>query len=356
MAERGLLFDIEHRGHRYVSLAPIVVGFWEFTFMRVRPDMPLKELAHLFEKYFFENNCLVPDRGKTQRFRSFVREEAIPEYDHAEVLDWERVTHIVSSASAVSVGICQCYHTAQHLGQACDRPVETCLTFNYAAKSLIQNGIARAITKHEAIDILEKCKKKGLAQIGDNVQRKVTFICNCCGCCCYIMKTLKNLDLHPGIVTSNWIVDINFEQCNGCAECATACPVDAIHIDRKKEGDKTIKRAILAEDACLGCGVCITKCNTGALQMKSRQQRVLVPETIFDRTVAMAIEQGKLSNLLFDNPGKLSHRAIRRLAILFETSPLFKAAMARESIKSTFLNFIVKNAKKDAGDLTELIT
>ncbi|MCI5191185.1 MAG: 4Fe-4S ferredoxin, partial [Candidatus Electrothrix sp. AS4_5] len=161
MAERGLLFDIEHRGHRYVSLAPIVVGFWEFTFMRVRPDMPLKELAHLFEKYFFENNCLVPDRGKTQRFRSFVREEAIPEYDHAEVLDWERVTHIVSSASAVSVGICQCYHTAQHLGQACDRPVETCLTFNYAAKSLIQNGIARAITKHEAIDILEKCKKTG---------------------------------------------------------------------------------------------------------------------------------------------------------------------------------------------------
>ncbi|RYD05962.1 hypothetical protein N752_06870 [Desulforamulus aquiferis] len=35
-------------------------------------------------------------------------------------------------------------------------------------------------------------------------------------------------------------------------------------------------------------------------------RRVFTPETTFDRYIAMAIERGKLANLVFDDPGKLS--------------------------------------------------
>ncbi len=357
MARRGLVFDIEHDGQRYFTLPPVIIGLFEFTFMRARPDMPMKELARLFDNYINKNEDFPRSlfRGRTQIFRSLVREEALPS-TCTEVIDWERASYIVSSASAIAVGICQCHHIAQHLEQACDRPEESCLTFNFAAESLTRNGIARSITKNEAMHILAESKENGLAQTADNVQRRVTFICNCCGCCCHVMKALKTCDLHPGIVTSNWIMDVDLAKCKGCGACAKACPVEAIRIDEKQQGDKTIRWAVHAEGVCLGCGVCATICKTGAATMKSRPQRVIVPETVFDQRVAMAIERGKLSDLLFDDPGKLSHRAMRRLVALLENSLLFKAAMARESIQSAFLNAMATGAKKKAGGLANVIT
>ena len=77
--------------------------------------------------------------------------------------------------------------------------------------------------------------------------------------------------------------------------------------------------------------------------MKSRSQRVLVPENLFDQRVMMAIERGKLADLIFDDPGKLSHRALGRVlgalekadgrpkpAELASDLPLFQAARVRE--------------------------
>jgi ferredoxin len=358
MAQRGIVFDIEHNGKRYFTLPPVVIGFFEFTFMRTRPEAPMKELAHLFEEYFNENDGMFFRNhleGHTQLFRSLVREEALPE-NTTEILDWERATQIVSSSSAFSVGICQCQHTAEHHGRACDKPREVCLTFNHVAESLSRNGHARSITRDEAMDVLLKSKEAGLAQIADNVQRKVGFICNCCGCCCHLMRAMKAFDIHPGIITSNWIMDVDLSKCKGCGECAKACPIDAINIETIQEGDKKKMWAVNNEEVCLGCGVCSTVCKTGASTMKSRPQRVLVPETVFDQRIAMALERGKLADLLFDNPERLSQRALGKVIGVLERTPPFKAAMARESLKSSFLDALVKGARKKAGDLTSTLT
>jgi len=358
MAQRGIVFDIEHNGKRYFTLPPIVIGFFEFTFMRTRPEAPMKELAHLFEEYFNENDgkfFRTHLEGQTQLFRSLVREEALPE-NTTEILDWERATQIISSSSAFSVGICQCQHTAEHHGRACDKPREVCLTFNHVAESLSRNGHARSISKKEAMDILLKSKEAGLAQTGDNVQRKVGFICNCCGCCCHLMRAMKTFDIHPGIITSNWIMDVDISKCKGCGECAKACPIDAINIEKIHEGDKKKMWAVGNEEVCLGCGVCSTVCKTGASTMKSRPQRVLVPETVFDQRIAMALERGKLSDLLFDNPERMSQRALSKFVSILERTAPFKAAMARESLKSSFLDALVKGARKKAGDLASTLT
>jgi hypothetical protein len=70
----------------------------------------------------------------------------------------------------------------------------------------------------------------------------------------------------------------------------------------------------------------------------------------------MAIERGKLASLIFDDPAKLSHRALGRIIGVLEKSPPFKAAMAIKPLKSAFLTAMVNQARKQAGELGKMIT
>ena len=357
MAQRGLVVDLEHNGQRFFSLSPVVIGFFEFTFMRTRDDMPMAELARLFEEYFTQDDRFARSvfQGQTQVGRRLVREEALPEGAHVEILDWERASHIIQTASPIGVSLCPCRHELSHLGEACDKPQLVCLTLNYAADTVIRNGMAKVITTGEAMGILEQCKEAGLAQTADNVQRKVTYICNCCGCCCGMVRALKTFNIRNAIVSSNWIMEVDLSKCKGCGKCAEACPTGAIEIVEEREGRKKRRWAVRDETLCLGCGVCYSVCKFGGITMKPRAQRVLTPETVFDREVIMAIERGKLADLIFPERERLNHRAIGRVIGVLEKSPPFKAAMAIKPLRSAFLNTLVKEAKKQLGEISEVV-
>ncbi len=351
MAVRGLVIDLELSGRRYAILAPVVIGFFEYTFMRTRDEIDMKELAHLFELYMFQEDKLAHAvfQGQTQIGRSLAREEALPEGDFTEIMDWERASRVIETAKRVAVSLCACRHHHSHLDNACDRPQRTCLTLNYGADPMIKAGIAEEISISEAMDILQQCKEAGLAQTGDNVQRGLTYMCNCCGCCCGMMNAIKRYDIKNAIVSSNWIMSVDLEQCKGCGMCAKACPVNAIEIKQEGEGKQKRKWAVLDEDLCLGCGVCYQSCKFGGISLKPREKRVYTPESVFDKTVAMAIERGKLHTLLFDDPTKVSHRALGRMVGMLEKTPPLKAALAIEPLKSMFLNTMVKGAKGITG-------
>jgi ferredoxin len=324
--------------------------------MRTRDNLPMAELSRLFDEYMAENDRFARAvfQGQTQIGRSLIHEEALPEEAHTEILDWERASYIVQSASTAGVSLCSCRHKASHLGKACDRSQQNCLSLNYAAEALIQNGLARPITTGEAMRTLEECKEDGLAQTGDNVQHKVTYLCNCCGCCCGMIQAIKMFDIRNAIVSSNWIMEINLSKCKGCGTCVEVCPVNAIDISCEEEGDQKRKQAVLEKTLCLGCGVCYSACRLGAISMKSREQEILVPETIFDRIVSMAVERDKLADILFKEPEKLSYRALGRIIGVLEKSSPFKAAMSIKPLKSVFLNTLVKGAKKNAGEIGEV--
>lgn len=357
MAERGLVFDLEHDGKRYVALAPVVIGFFEFTFMRTRADYPMQELAQLFDQYFFERDEFAHAvfAGQTQIGRSLVREEALPEGDHTEVLDWERASMIVETARSHAVSLCACRHHAQQAGHACPHPMRTCLSLNMGADVLSRQGIAEPISKAEAMQILAQAKEAGLAQTGDNVQRNVSYICNCCGCSCGMMNAIRRFDIRNAIVTSNWISVIDPEHCNGCSRCAKACPVNAITITRDEQNGRVRKWAVRNADLCLGCGVCSTHCKRGALTMRKRERRVFTPETTFDRMVAMAIERGKLGDLLLDNLEGWGPEALARIVQLVEKTPLPAAINAIEPLRSIFLKAIVQAARHSAGASASLV-
>lgn len=120
MAQRGVVLDFEHQGQRYFVLPPVVIGFFEFIFMRVSGDLPMAELARLFDEYMNESDRFPRTvfQGQTQIARSLVREEALPKTDHTEILDWERASRIVQTASAIGLSLCACRHKASHLGES----------------------------------------------------------------------------------------------------------------------------------------------------------------------------------------------------------------------------------------------
>lgn len=90
--------------------------------------------------------------------------------------------------------------------------------------------------------------------------------------------------------------------------------------------------------------------------MKPRTQRTLVPETVFDQRVMMAIERERLADLLFDDPGRLSHRALSRMMHAIERSAPGKAMLAAQSLNSSFLKAIVRGAKAQSKDFVDLMT
>ena len=74
-----------------------------------------------------------------------------------------------------------------------------------------------------------------------------------------------------------------------------------------------------------------------AAKLKSRAQRVITPVNTAHRTVLMAIERGKLQELIFDNRALFSHRAMAAILGVILKLPPLKQAMASRQMKSRYL-------------------
>ena len=341
LAGRALLVDIERKGRSIYVLPPPMAGFFEFSLMRTRGDIDQKALSELYHQYLNVEEDFVKalfTEGDTQMGRVFVQEPVLSSEHAVHVLDHERATEVIETARHIGVGMCYCRHKKEHLGSACDAPMDICMAFNGSAESLIKHGHIRAIDKAECKDLLAQAYEHGLVQFGENVQRRVSFICNCCGCCCEALLAQRRFaHLHP-VHTSNFLPAIDSGDCSGCGKCVDACPVEALSLVSTNDPAKPRRRAArLDADVCLGCGVCVRACPRGDITLQPRAARVITPVNNAHRYVLMATERGKLQDLIFDNRILFSHRALAALLGAVLKLPPLKRALASEQMKSRYL-------------------
>jgi len=345
LADKALLLDIVRNGETRWVLPPPMAGFFEFSMMRIRGDIDQKALAELFYQYLNVEEDFVREiftRGETQLGRVFVNEEALPEDDALEVMDWERASEVARSASDVGVGVCYCRHKMSHVGKACNAPMENCLTFGTTASSLIRHGFAKRIEPSEALDLIGQARARGLVQFGENVRKRPSFICNCCGCCCEALVAQRRFGFLKPVHTTGFLPAVDRERCNGCGKCVTACPVEAMGLVSANDPKAPKRRTVrLAEEACLGCGVCVPTCRPGALRLVRRETRVIPPLSTTHRTVVMAIERGQLADLLFDDRTLASHRILGAVLGAVLKLPPVGRALAREQVKSRYLEALL---------------
>jgi ferredoxin len=349
LAGRAILVDIEQNGQTTYTLPPPMAGFFEFSLMRLRGDIDQKVLSELFYQYLnveeeFIRNLFV--RGETQLGRVFVHEPVLSNENSLHVLDYERASEVIRTATHRGVGLCYCRHKMMHVGRNCEAPLDICMTFNSTGQSLTRHGYARPVDVREGLDLLQQAYEQNLVQFGENVREGVNFICNCCGCCCEAMIAARKFGILNPVHTSNFLPVVDDTNCNGCGKCVGACPVEAMTlVSADNAHQPKMKKAKVNEDLCLGCGVCVRTCSREGLSLRVRPVRVITPVNSVHRAVMMAIERGNFQNLLFDNRVLWQHRALAAVLGAVLRLPPIQQIMASRQVKSRYMEYLITHLK-----------
>lgn len=312
MAEKGLVMDLPYSGTTYYLLMPGLIGFFEFTFMKKRADLPLPELAQLMTEYLFENGKQGQAKeffgSKTSLTRSLVYDEVVP--ISSDVTNYENARKIITTAGYGAVGMCYCRHKKEHLGKSCEKQAAvegTCISLGAGARFMVRRGFAVEKSTEELLAILDRARELKLTHITDNVRHKPSFICNCCSCCCELMAGVQS-GFTEGIGKTPFLAAVDAEKCNVCGLCYTACNVAAL----TAPGNPASSGAVVDSHACLGCGACVPACTRGALSLVERDLRPLPPAKRKDMFVEILKEKGRLTPFLVSGAKKRVGRLLAK--------------------------------------------
>jgi electron transport complex protein RnfB len=262
LVRRGVVWLDKRDGKALFRLAPFVVGIYE-----AQRELMDHELAHLVEEYFSGKAArgimgLQPALHRVIPAHGSVKSEA--------VLPYEDVRAILLASKTFSVQECICRVQQEQLGKPCEYPKEICLSFSEYERDSRPGDLTQA----EALGLLDKAEQVGLVHTVSNVMEGVGYVCNCCGCCCGILRGITAWGIENSVAYSNYYAVIDPTFCANCGNCIERCQVGAI-----SEGDGV---SVVDRSRCIGCGLCVTGCpNEVARLFRKPEAEIIHPPKDF---------------------------------------------------------------------------
>ena len=127
---------------------------------------------------------------------------------------------------------------------------------------------AQAVSSEEALAYAQRAEEDGMVLQPENTQDP-HFICFCCGCCCGVLRTAKQLPRPAEYVQSNYRATVDPELCTECETCHSRCPMDAL--------DSSNGATRVEPHRCIGCGLCVTTCPSEALSLVAKERETVPP-------------------------------------------------------------------------------
>ena len=285
MANKGIIYSRNKEGEKFYGLLPLIPGVFEFPFMKSGGTPIHKRLGELWEEYHHEALGASFAGQPTPLMRVVAVEKSIKAENR--VHPYEEVRNFIRNANYIALTQCACRVSVAK----CDKPKEVCLIFEDVGEFLVERGFARHISKDEGMKVLDEAEKAGLVHTSNNSSDKALLICNCCPCCCTVLRGMTQLKHPHAFEPSRFEARVISENCNGCAICAEErCPMKTIEM---KDGVAVVNAA-----DCIGCGLCVSGCPMDAIVLEERKQLPAIPATVTEMGAKVLQEKGRLDAFL----------------------------------------------------------
>jgi electron transport complex protein RnfB len=255
MREKGLIRARATDAGPVYGLLPFIVGIYEEQLPRMDA-----ELAALFERYIQETRGGSTADGGTSVHRVIPVERSIPL--DLEIFPHEKASRLLDRAKSWGVRSCICRVQKKLIGEGCGHTVENCLVFAPTEDAFDGSEATRTITREEAHRILAEAAEEGLIHSTMNQRDQVFYICNCCTCCCGVMRGVAEFAVPTAVARSDFRAAVSDDDCTGCGVCVDRCQFKALAVE---EGVCRVDYT-----RCVGCGVCVAGCALEALVMERR--------------------------------------------------------------------------------------
>ncbi|MFC1568938.1 ATP-binding protein [bacterium] len=254
MAKRGFIWGDMNRG--IVRLAPFVVGIYEEQLWEMD-----HELAHLVEDYFSEGGA------EFMRYRPAIH-RVIPAQSATKsewILPYDDIKAILKTKKSFRVRDCICRTQQELIGERkCDFPKRVCIDFT----SFERSPSERDLSLEETLALVDETEKVGLVHSVSNIAEGLFYLCNCCGCCCGILRGITEYGIENSIAAANYSASIDPRICKGCSVCQKRCHVNAISTKDRK--------SVVDPEKCIGCGLCVTGCAFKAVTLEPKSEETII--------------------------------------------------------------------------------